>query len=37
VVRGDAPWLLAWLIGRHGGERLNVTGATALPALEPWG
>jgi maleylpyruvate isomerase len=36
LVRGPEPGLLAWLIGRSGGDGLTVDPAGALPAPPPW-
>lgn len=35
-VRGSAPALLAWLLGRSAGEDLAVTGASQIPAAPAW-
>jgi maleylpyruvate isomerase len=36
TVSGPPAALLAWLIGRDNGARLEVTGAAAVPVLPPW-
>jgi maleylpyruvate isomerase len=36
TVSGPPATLLAWLIGRDGGARLEVAGAATVPVLPPW-